>query len=101
MISESLINQVRQKMQFAGIKDKRIVFEIEDEGKILINTHEVPYEIEETETDDYDVKMRAKMSVFEGILTGTQDPNMAFMMGKLKVDGSTGLAMKLASVLED
>tara|TARA_B100001778_G_C18604146_1_gene638868 strand:+ start:971 stop:1276 length:306 start_codon:yes stop_codon:yes gene_type:complete len=101
MISESLINQVRQKMQFAGIKDKRIVFEIEDEGKILINTHEVPYEIEETETDDYDVKMRAKLSVFEGILTGTQDPNMAFMMGKLKVDGSTGLAMKLASVLED
>ncbi|MAS88202.1 MAG: SCP-2 sterol transfer family protein [Micavibrio sp.] len=88
-------------MQFAGIKDKRIVFEIEDEGKILINTHEVPYEIEETETDDYDVKMRAKLSVFEGILTGTQDPNMAFMMGKLKVDGSTGLAMKLASVLED
>jgi putative sterol carrier protein len=101
MIPDSLINQVRQKMQFAGIKDKRIVFEIEDEGKILINTHEVPYEIEETETDDYDVKMRAKMSVFEGILTGTQDPNMAFMMGKLKVDGSTGLAMKLASVLED
>ena len=32
---------------------------------------------------------------------GTQDPNIAFMMGKLKVKGSMGLAMKLNGILED
>jgi len=35
------------------------------------------------------------------ILHGTLDPTMAFMTGKLKVTGSTGIAMKLASVLKE
>jgi putative sterol carrier protein len=29
------------------------------------------------------------------------DPTMAFMTGKLKVTGSTGIAMKLANVLKE
>ena len=43
----------------------------------------------------------SEKETFEGILNGTQDPNIAFMMGKLKVKGNMGLAMKLNSILED
>jgi len=35
------------------------------------------------------------------ILQGHLDPTMAFMTGKLKVTGSTGIAMKLANVLKE
>jgi putative sterol carrier protein len=35
------------------------------------------------------------------MMDGTQDPTLAFMMGKLKVEGSMGLAMKLNSIIED
>jgi putative sterol carrier protein len=35
------------------------------------------------------------------ILDGTLDPTMAFMTGKLKVTGSTGIAMKLAGILKE
>jgi putative sterol carrier protein len=35
------------------------------------------------------------------ILDGTLDPTMAFMTGKLKVTGSTSLAMKLAGILKE
>jgi putative sterol carrier protein len=36
---------------------------------------------------------------FESLLAGDLDPTTAFMMGKLKVDGDMGIAMKLSSVL--
>jgi putative sterol carrier protein len=41
------------------------------------------------------------LQTFENILAGSQDPNLAFMMGKLKIKGSMGLAMKLNGILED
>ena len=37
--------------------------------------------------------------VFKAILEGEMNATMAFMSGKLKVDGSMGLAMKLGQVL--
>ncbi len=36
----------------------------------------------------------------EKIMAGQLDPTMAFMTGKLKVKGSTAIAMKLSSVLK-
>jgi putative sterol carrier protein len=46
-----------------------------------------------------DVTMTADADVFKGILSGDVNPTAAFMTGKLTVDGSMGLAMKLAGVL--
>jgi putative sterol carrier protein len=49
--------------------------------------------------DPADVTMTAAADVFKGILSGDVNPTMAFMTGKLTVDGNMGLAMKLAGVL--
>ena len=46
-----------------------------------------------------DVTLTASADVFKAILDGEMNPTMAFMTGKLSVDGSMGLAMKLGSVL--
>ena len=46
-----------------------------------------------------DVTLTAEAEVFRAILEGEMNPTMAFMTGKLKIDGSMGLAMKLAAVL--
>ena len=46
-----------------------------------------------------DVTLTAETDVFRAILDGDMNPTMAFMSGKLSVDGSMGLAMKLGSVL--
>jgi putative sterol carrier protein len=35
------------------------------------------------------------------LLHGTLDPTMAYMTGKLKVTGNTGIAMKLAHILKE
>jgi len=49
--------------------------------------------------DEADVTLTADAEVFRAILDGEMNPTMAFMSGKLSVDGSMGMAMKLGSVL--
>lgn len=101
MSLDNLVSGFQEKLKFGGITGKYIKIEIEDEGVIFIDTHQMPYQIDTDRDDEADVTLSAKKETFENIINGIQDANMAFMMGKLKVKGSMGLAMKLASVLDD
>lgn len=101
MIEQSQLDALKQKLQFGGITGKTIKFVIDDDQFIYVDTTQTPMVIEEARDDEADVTLKASQETFVGIMNGTQDPNMAFMTGKLKVQGSMGFAMKLASVLED
>jgi putative sterol carrier protein len=50
--------------------------------------------------DDADTTLVVSPEDLEKIMHGQLDATMAFMTGKLKVKGSTAIAMKLASVLK-
>lgn len=69
-------------------------FVVNGEGAIMIDDAGVRAGDEEA-----DVTLSADADVFEAILNGEMNPTTAFMTGKLSVDGSMGMAMKLASVL--
>ncbi|SEN44813.1 SCP-2 sterol transfer family protein [Pseudorhodobacter antarcticus] len=69
-------------------------FVVTGEGAIMIDDTGVRAGDEEA-----DVTLTANAEVFEAILEGEMNPTTAFMTGKLSVDGSMGMAMKLASVL--
>lgn len=49
--------------------------------------------------DAADVTLTASAETFEGILSGDVNATMAFMTGKLTVDGNMGLAMQLGAAL--
>ena len=51
--------------------------------------------------DTADVVLIAKDDTFRNIMSGDQNPVMAFMSGKLKVEGSTTRALKVSSILTD
>ena len=69
-------------------------FVIEDEGSIMIDASGARAGDEPAE-----VTMYASAETFQGILDGSLNPTMAFMTGKLKIDGSMGLAMQLGAAL--
>ncbi|AWB49210.1 sterol carrier family protein [Gemmobacter aquarius] len=69
-------------------------FVIEGEGAVMIEGATV-----RAGDEPADVTLTASTETFRAILDGDLNPTTAFMTGKLSVDGSMGLAMKLGSVL--
>lgn len=69
-------------------------FVIPGEGAIVIDANGV-----RAGDDEADVTLTADTDTFRAILDGDLNPTMAFMQGKLGVDGNMGMAMKLGSVL--
>lgn len=82
------------KEKISGGLDGVAKFVIPGEGAVMIDGAEV-----RAGDDDADVTLTAEADVFRAILDGDINPTMAFMQGKLAVDGNMGLAMKLGSIL--
>lgn len=91
-----IVNEAVKRLseKLSGGFDGVAKFVIEDEGAIMLDANGVRAADEEA-----DVTLTATADVFQQILEGDLNPASAFMSGKLSVDGSMGLAMKLGSVL--
>lgn len=69
-------------------------FVITGEGAIMLDATGV-----RAGDDEADVTLTADADVFRAILEGKMNATSAFMTGRLSVNGSMGMAMKLGSVL--
>lgn len=69
-------------------------FVIEGEGSVYIDADGA-----RAADDEAEVTLTASRETFEGLLSGDVNPTTAFMTGKLRVDGSMGMAMKLGALL--
>lgn len=97
---ETITKRIKEKMAFAGNLKARVKFDFGEEGLVFVDTTQTPPFISH-EDNEADTTLSCSLATFNAILDGTQDPNLAFMMGRLKIRGSMGIAMKLNAVLED
>ncbi|PZO82753.1 MAG: SCP-2 sterol transfer family protein [Micavibrio aeruginosavorus] len=95
------LDDIAEKLErrLAGF-NHTIKFDFDEDGILFVDAVQNPPVVTRND-DDAEVTLTTTVETFEKILAGTQDPNIAFMMGKLKVKGSMGLALKLNSMLED
>ena len=100
MALDDVTSKIKQKMALATGLNAKVKFDFGDDGLIFADTTVSPPTITH-EDGDADTTLVCSLSTFDAILNGTQDPNIAFMMGKLKIKGSMALAMKLNGILED
>ena len=71
-----------------------VKFDCGDQGILVINNKEVT-------TDDMDAECTVSITADNllSLVKGELNPTMGFMTGKLKLDGSMGVAMKLMQML--
>lgn len=100
MSLETITESIKSKMALAAGLNAKVKFDFGDEGVIHVDATQSPPEVSHDDKEA-DCTLKCSLDTFKGFMEGTQDPTMAFMMGKLKVDGSMGLAMKLNSIIED
>lgn len=98
---DGLSEKIKTKIGMAPAINASVKFDFGEDGVLFADGSQSPPVLSREDPGEADVILITSMETFNAILDGTQDPNIAFMMGKLKVKGNMGLAMKLNSILED
>lgn len=98
---EMIKSRIQEKLKMAPSINALIMLDFGNEGALYIDATQNPATMSEESSSDPDVALISTKDNFQKILDGSLDPNIAFMMGRLKVRGSMKLALKLSAVLEE
>ncbi len=97
------LESITQKIASAVGEDsglgKIVKIDFGDAGKILINGATVPNTVS-NDDGDADTTIQISIDDLKAMATGSLDPMMAFMMGKMKIQGDMSVAQKLAPLLK-
>ena len=100
MTFENIEKAMSDKLSHAPKLGAKIKFNFGDEGIIFIDGTQNPA-VMSNDDCEADTTFICTVELFQKIIDGTQDATMAFMSGKLKVQGSMGYALKLSSLFSD
>ena len=97
MSLDSMTEAVRAKVGENSGLDATVKFVI-DEGVIFLDATALPNRVS-NEDGEAECTITMSSDDFEALMAGDLDPTMAFMTGKLKIDGNMGVAMAVGKVL--
>ncbi len=96
---EEIAEEVRRDpMRFAGL-GYRVKFVFDEGGVFLLDGTVTPPTLVE-EDGEADCTLSLSRENMEKLLSGKLNPTLAYSLGKLRVEGSLGVALKLASMME-
>ena len=100
MSHEDILQALKARLNdFAGF-GYRVAFDMGDDGTVAVDGTQNPPVLEE-EAGEPACTIRLSADNMEKLMTGGLNPMMAYTLGKLKIEGSMGVAMKVASLLEE
>lgn len=99
MSLQSVTEKLREKIGTGGRLGKSIKFDFAEDGVIRIDDSKAPATVD-NEDSPADCTIRVSLADFKNIATGNQSPQMAFMTGKLKIEGDMSVALQLGSLLD-
>lgn len=85
-------------MNFAGLGYK-VKFALDDGDVLLLDGTVTPPTLSE-EDGEADCTIMSSTDNAVKLINGDLNPMLAYTMGKLKIDGSVGVALKMASMME-
>ncbi len=78
----------------------KVTLNFEEDGQLHLDGTDGPTKVLDAMDGEADTVMTTSLETMQKIVAGDTDPNMAVLMGKLKISGKMGVALKLASYLE-
>ncbi|MBR9841582.1 MAG: SCP2 sterol-binding domain-containing protein [Rhodobacteraceae bacterium] len=91
---EQIVERMQQELENKAF-DGSLKFDCGDDGVVVLTDGTASLEDQET-----DCTIRISQDNLVKLLTGKLNPMTGVMMGKLKVSGDMGVAMKLGSLLK-
>ncbi|UTW54862.1 SCP2 sterol-binding domain-containing protein [Kordiimonas sp. SCSIO 12610] len=98
MTLEKITNEMRSRVGAHSPISAIIKFDFGDDGVVRVDGKASPTVVD-NENSDADCTVKVSMENFIKIAEGDLNPQMAFMTGKIKVEGDMSLAMQLGSIL--
>jgi putative sterol carrier protein len=99
MSLEQTTERIRSHLPQLASLGYRVKFAIEGEGVVLIDATRLPPTLS-NEDAEADCTIRVSEDRLNQLIEGRMSPTLAYTLGQIKIDGSLGVAMKLASLLE-
>lgn len=98
MTLDVITSMLSEQLKNSPTLGKTMKISLKDEGVVFLDFTTEPPSVS-NEDKDADCTIISSLETIKGIRDGSVNPTMAFAMGKVKVKGDMGLAMKLQSIL--
>lgn len=97
MTLEEITENMRSRVGANAGLNKSVKFDFAEDGIVRIDDTQSPAVVD-NEDAPTDCTVKVSKSDFEKIASGDLNAQMAFMQGKLKIDGDMSVAMQLGKV---
>ena len=98
MSLSDITDQMKARVGEGGKFKKSVKFDFGSDGIVRIDDKVSPAVVDNSDAPT-DCTVKVSMADFMDIAQGKQNAQMAFMMGKLKVEGDMSVALQLGSIL--
>lgn len=93
MSIQTIADQIKPRVQESGF-DRSVKFDTGSDGVIVIDGATIS-----TADAPADCTIKLSLDDLESLVAGQLNPTMAFMQGKLKIEGDMSVAMALSQIL--
>ena len=97
MTNEEIAKKMTDALESSGGLSKSVKFDFGDDGAVYAHGKEASV----ADGQDADCTIKVAKDDFGKLASGDMDPMMAFMSGKLKVEGDMSVAMGLQSIFSN
>jgi putative sterol carrier protein len=99
MSLETATDRIRAQLPQLATLGYRVKFALNDTGVIFVDATRTPPALS-NDDGEADCTIRLSEDRLAQLIDGRLSPTLAYTLGQIKVEGSLGVAMKLASLLE-